>query len=42
MCKSIHCPLHGQTCGDCLNRAEEDVNEESTVKETIRGKVNYA
>jgi len=32
MCTSIHCPLHGQTCADCLNNEERPAGGSKTVK----------
>jgi hypothetical protein len=31
MCKSLHCPLHGQNCWSCLNSAEGEFVEEVTM-----------
>jgi len=25
MCTAMHCPLHGQTCNDCLNNNNRDI-----------------
>ncbi len=30
MCEKLHCPLHGRTCDDCLNRAEGETEEAET------------
>lgn len=32
MCKSLHCPLHSQNCGYCLNSVEGEPEETSSFR----------